>query len=219
MPRRNFYYYLLLIWREYLIAAPALLLETLAHRSCPYQIITNIRVADPIPETRGYFIGTIEQALALIDSADSVRFRRVQQEIHSVFSAPAVWGSSYGRALKICFVDLRCFYVEGDLNTFVRLVASALICEATAGHLIGKGILRTKRNQPRFDQLCKKEAQRFLRKFGMTNTLWDTDACQMAFRKRATKILHGLFKRDHAAEATVWRKSGIPYKSEKSENS
>jgi hypothetical protein len=213
MVKRRFSFYSVLIWRKYVIGAPATLLDALVHWMCPFQMIKKIRVVDPISETRDYFIAAIERALTLIATSDSVRFNRVQREIHSIVSGPAPCGSIYGRPLRVCSVDLRCYYVEDDPNMTIMLVASALVREATVGHLLSKGILRTRRNYLRFDHLCMKEAQQFLQQFGMTTTPLDSEQFavthQAAFWKSAVKTIHGVFVRNSAGEAAVWKKLGI----------
>jgi len=215
MIKRRFSFYLVLIWRQYLVGAPATLLEVLVHWMCPFQMIKKIRVVDPITETRGYFIAAIERALTLIATSDSIRFNRVQREIHSIVSGPAPCGSTYGRPLRVCSVDLRCYYVEDDPNMTIMLVASALVREATAGYLFSKGIPRTRRNQLRFNHLCRKEAQQFLQQFGMTTTPLDSEQFavthQEAFWKSAVKAIHGVFVRNSAGEAAVWKKQGMPH--------
>ena len=218
MFKRSFSYYCALVWRDYCVGAPAIVFEVLTQWCCPVHIIEHIRVLDPTPESRGYFNATIESALALIRTADPVRFWRVQREIHSIVNAPASLGSSYGRPFKVCSVDLRCFYIKDDPNMSINYLASHLVYEATLGHLSSKGILRTQRNHLRFDDLRRRQAQRFLQRLGMAITPWDSDQF-ITFHpgklsRRAIKDLYGIFIRDPSAEATVWKKSGLPYKNQ-----
>jgi hypothetical protein len=218
MLKHRLSYYLLLIWHDYVTEAPAILFEFLGQWGTPFQIFRKIRVMDPIAETRGYFVATIEHALTLIETVDLVRFNRVQREIHSVIRDRALLGSSYGRPLRTCLVDMRCFYVKDDPDAFIKIVASALVREATFGHLVSKGILRTRRNRLRFDQLCNREARRFLQKVGVEITPWEPEPQRIAFWKHAATTFHGVFGCDYATEAELWKESGIPYKREENEN-
>ncbi len=218
MMKRSLIYYSIFFWRSYCVGAPAIVFEVLTQWCCPFHIIEHIRVLDPTPETRGYFNAAIESALALIRTVDLVRFWRVQREIHSIVNAPASLGSSYGRPFKVCSVDFRCFYVKDDPNMSINLLASHLVYEATLGHLHSKGILRTQRNHLRFDELRRRQAQRFLQRLGMAITPWDSDRF-ITFQpgklsRRAIKDLCGVFTRDPSAEATVWKKSGMSHKNQ-----
>ena len=211
MPKHRLEYYCTLLIREYIQAAPGIGLSAAVRAFCPFRLISGIRVIDPTPETRSHFTEVVDAALATIARFDPIRFARVQREIRIIVNAAGVYGSTYGRALKFCSLDLRCFYDEDDPNTTVRLLASALVYEATFGHLFSRGILRTRQNGSRFDALCCREPQRFLRRLGMANTPWDPDQLSTIprhlFWKQAMTQLRGLVVRDAAAEAKVWEET------------
>lgn len=210
MAKRHLGYYCVLIWRYYLLGAPGILFDASVPRFCPFRLVNGIRVLDPSPETRNHFTAIIDGALTLIKRCDPARFNRVQREIRSIINAPAFLGSSYGRALRVCAVDLRGFYDNDDPNMTTKLLASALILEATFGHLVSRGVLRTPQNSLRVDQSCRNEARRFLQRLGMTKTPWDPDSLvslsNKDFWKHAVKELYGAATRNSAAEAEVWKK-------------
>lgn len=213
MAKRGFKYYSALIWCYYILRFPGILFNLAASWCCQFRLVQGMRVLDSMPGTLDHFTTVVDSALTLISKSDPVRFRRVQQEIRSIVNTPAAAvGSCYARPLKVCSVDLRCFYDEDDSNMTVKLLASALIYEATFGHLLSRGVLRTKRNHARFDRLWCKEPQRFLQRLGMASTPWDPEHLVSKpsgplLMKHVAGEIHGVFTRDHAAESAVWEKT------------
>ncbi len=213
MVKRGLRYYWAVIWRYYLLGAPGILLDAVLPRVCPSQMKRGFRVLDPQPETRSQFETVVDAALALIAQFDQIRFRRVQAEIRSIVNAPAL-GSTYSRPLKVCSVDLRCCFDVDDPEMTVKFLASMLVYEATYGHLFGRGVLRSRRNCLRVDCFCCKEAQRFMHRLGMTDTPWDpkhlSPLSRWSSMRHSAKTLCGVFTRDAAAEAGVYKKAGMP---------
>src|SRR5690242_2257956 len=78
MIRRRFNYYCGLISRYYIFGFPGILFDVAVRWSCPFKLVSGMRVMDPRPETRNGFIDLVDRALALIARTDPVRFRRVQ---------------------------------------------------------------------------------------------------------------------------------------------
>ena len=212
IPKRGFRYHCALMWRDYLIGLPGLFFEAVSHLLCPIEMTKGFRVMDPWPETRSHFSKVVDAAVDVIAQSDPVRFRRVQAEIRSIVNGPAIVGSTYGRPLRVCSVDLRCFSDPDSPELAVQLFASALVREATVGHLANRGILRTRQNRLRFDHLCCEEARRFLHRLGMTKTPYDPECLTTlprgAFWGIAMKEIHGVFVRNSAPEAPAETKAG-----------
>jgi hypothetical protein len=208
--KRSIQYYFRLVWREYIVAAPAIVFEVLTRISCEYKAIYEIQVADPIPETRVYFNKILESALDLIAKADPVMFLRIKREIRYIISAPAIYGYSYGRPLKVCSLDLRCYYVENDLMMTTRRVAAALIYVATIGYLYSNKILRNRWNRKRCETFCFKEVQRFLTHSGVNDSAWNPkNFCKLdrqIFLRHNVKEIVRIFGRSSSEEAVVWEK-------------
>lgn len=168
-------YYSGLIAREYMLCAPGILGRKLINSLCPCDVKLGIRIQDPALQTRKCFADAVGGALDVIAHFDPVRLRRVQNEIHTVVHALGVLGSSYERAMKVSAVNLKCFFYPGDPDMTVKFLASVLVRDATYGYFFTRGILRRRRNHNRFDLLCCKEAERFLRRTGLVHTPWDLD--------------------------------------------
>jgi len=151
-----------------------------------------------------------DAAVHLIAECDPIRFKRVRAEIRSIVNAPAIAGSTYGRPLRVCSVDFR--YSPDDQEMAVKLLAAALIREATVGHLVSRGVLRIRRNRLRFDRLCCEEARRFLQRLGMTSTPYDPECLTTLPRdmywRLAAKEIHGVLVRNPAKEANISKKGG-----------
>jgi hypothetical protein len=168
MKIRWFKYYCCFVWREYLVEGPGIIFDVLTRCSCDDSNIHGIEVTDPRSETRKYFNHIIQSALTLVATVDPNVFARVSREIRYIVNAPAFNGCTYGRTIKVCSLDIRCYYIENDLEMTNRLVAAAIIRVATIGHLYSNGILRYRLNRERCNALCFKESQRFLRRCGVT---------------------------------------------------
>jgi hypothetical protein len=159
----------------YVVDLPAIFFGVAFECLCPSESLRGFKVSDPTPETRDQFKKVVDAALGLIAESASAKYSRVQREIRCIVNAPAPLGSTYGRAPKICSLNMAYFEDADYPGLIVNLVAAALIQQATVGHLIRRRILRTASNQQRFDSICFKEPQRFLQRLGMTKTPWDPD--------------------------------------------
>lgn len=200
MRKRGWSHYCRLLGRYSLLNAPATVFDAGVLLLCPAKMVRGIRVIDPAPETCGRFEILVDGALSLIARADPIRFKRVQREIRSIVNAPAPGGSNSRRPLRVCSLNLKYFHDPNDPEMTVRLVASALIREATYGHLFSQGILPAKKYWLRCDELSCKEPQRFLRRLGMTTTPWDPELIvtwpSRGFWRSATKEIRAVFGRE-----------------------
>lgn len=209
MNRLPLRYYLFLIPRYYVVGLPGVVLDLIVQWLSPEQVVDGFRIIDPRSETRSHFVSVVKSALSLIARYDLLRFKIVKAEIRSIVNAPAVLGASYERPLRVCAVDLRCFYDQNTPQTTEVLLASALIHEATFGHLISRGIIRTRANACRVDAFCCRQAHCFLRRLGMSSTPWDeqrlSEVSRAEFWRLAVHELREVFRRDANAEASIWK--------------
>jgi hypothetical protein len=141
----------------------------------PSEFRRGFRVVDTLPQTRVRFTRMAGEALDLIARYDPVRFGRIETQIRTIADVPGIIISTYAPALRVCGVNLRSFDHGSDTLSTVKLLASTFVHEATFGYLLRQGALRTQRNRGRFDRLCRREAQGFMRRLGMTSTLWDEE--------------------------------------------
>jgi len=132
-------------------------------------------VIDPALESRARFTNMVAEALALIETSDPTRFRRVQSRIRTIVNTVGIIGSAYQALLRVCMVNPQNFGYQGARTGSVEFLASTLVHDATFGHLLSKGILRTSANYDRFDRICCREAQRFMQRLGLTKTPWDPE--------------------------------------------
>jgi len=175
MTARRLFYYAAATWRYYIRGLPQLLVYLALCRLCRCESVNGFRVVDPEPTSKDRFRAVVGSALALIAKFDRIRYHRVQAEIRTIVNLPSVWGYSYNRPLRMCFLELGRWPDAEDPARAVKLLASCLVHEATLGHIMSRGVLRNRRNPMRFDRLRCKEAQRFLRRLGMTRTPWDPE--------------------------------------------
>jgi hypothetical protein len=164
-----------LILNHYVVDLPAVVLDVAFEWLCPSESVREFKVSDPTRESRDYFMSVVVSALDLIAASAPAKYTRVRREIRCIVNAPAPLGSTYGRARKVCSLNLA-FFEDADYpGLIVNLVAAALIQQATVGNLLHRRILRTASNQQRFDSICFREPRRFLQRLGMTRTPWDPD--------------------------------------------
>jgi len=177
MPKRGLCYYAVILPRHYLLGLPGVLGQAVVCHFTPFELRRGIRIVDPIERTRAHFVSVVGMALDLIAQFDPIRFSRVQSEIQTIMSVPGTPGCDYQRPLRLCSTNLQSFYDRDYPGSefAIKLLASTLIRDATSGHLSSRGIRRSKRNARRFDALCCREAQRFMRRLGMTITPWDPE--------------------------------------------
>lgn len=208
MVKRGFNYYTCLIFQEYVVGLPAIFFGFLGLYKCPFKLINGIRVVDPTPETRPYFTNAVAKALELIAASDAVRFGRVHRNIQIIVNAATPkFASCGGPLLKVCSVNFRYFYYP-EFGKTAKLLASALVHAATYNYLIERGVVMTKFNQERYAAIRIKEACRFLRRVGMTDTPFDSEVERIAgwpLFKAGVKEMSRIFTRDPTAEAAIWK--------------
>ena len=167
-PRLCAYYrYLIGEWVEPL---PAVVLVFATSATIPAQVRHGIRILDSLSQTRADFVRVIEEALSLIQRTDPLRFSRVKREIRTIDNSIGQVGPFYMRPLRLAGVNLRYFRRVDDPVAFI---ASILVHNATLGHLYTHWVLRNDRNRDRVDVVCAREADRFMRRLGMTSTPWE----------------------------------------------
>ncbi|MGC8990796.1 MAG: hypothetical protein ACP5MD_11795 [Verrucomicrobiia bacterium] len=175
----------------------------------PTKFCHGIRLVCDWPETSDVFFTSVGAALDLIARSDPMRFERVRATIRTIGSVPVAPGTDYLWPLRLCSVNIRFFATPGedDPQLSVAILASALVRDATIGHLLDQGILRTRRNWQRFDAVCCRQAQLFLHRLGMARTPWDADLLQdlalgeyLSYALQQLKsvpVVTGRFKMDH----------------------
>lgn len=198
--------------RYCVLGFPAILVDVWLRYFSRCELVKGIRIVATVPETQKEFTCMLEGALTLIADSDKRRWTRVQREIVLIVTASmgdAI--ANYSRPLKVCTVDLRCFFTKDPILT-KKLLASALIHEATHGALYTHRLMQTRRNHVRVERLCNKEAKRFLLRAGIASSEWDLYTDHDLKRtplwlrlKRVFQEIKAIVKRDPAAEAEVWR--------------
>ena len=173
MQRKRLSYFGGLVFRDYLLRSPGIILESVVRANSPHSLVEGIRIVDHNPETFKRFTNMTGEALMLVCESDQARFRRIQREIRSVMNAPSIGCFDYCRPFRACSIDSNSFYDSDDWLMTVKFTASALVYLATFGRLYTLGILRTPQTKKRFDSMCVHEALRFMKRLGMESTPWD----------------------------------------------
>jgi tetratricopeptide (TPR) repeat protein len=106
------------------------------------------------------FLNLTRQAMALVQSLDSRRYRRVCRHFEYIVNMELISGGNFARRLKICHVDYSKFTTADSLWN-LRQYAQLLVHEATHGLLFEKGILYDKEKRERVERLCRLEEYRF----------------------------------------------------------
>jgi len=161
--------------------------------------IDGIAVCDAslVRQNRDNFLNLTRQAMALVQSIDSRRYRRLCRHIQFIVNMELISGGNFARRLKICHVDYTKF-TSADSLWNLRQYAQLLVHEATHGLLFEKGILYDKETRERVERLCRLEEYRFALHFepGYVDTgvrpfnsewyemYWDHKARRAAARKR-----------------------------------
>ena len=113
-----------------------------------------------VQQNRENFLNLTRQAMALVKSIDSRRYRRVCRHLEFIVNMELISGGNYARRLKICRVDYSRF-TSADSLWNVRQYAQLLIHEATHGLLDEMGIQYEKARRERVEKLCRLEEYRF----------------------------------------------------------
>jgi hypothetical protein len=175
MAKRGLGYYSVFGFEYCLCALPGILLASPLRWMVPSDVRYGTRIIDPATESRARFTNMVAEALALIQTSDPVTFRRVQLRIRTIMSAPGIRGSAYQPLLRLCLVNPGTGAHSEVRSGTVAFLASALVHEATFGHLVGQGVFRTTENFDRFDRICCRQPQRFMQRLGFAKTPWDPD--------------------------------------------
>jgi hypothetical protein len=131
------------------------------------ELLLGIRVADTSKKTWPEFLRVTDEALELVAAKDPLRYRRILKEIRTIVQMPVMTGAEYHRLLKICCLDLRVFVREGE-KVAVKLLAAALVHEASHGHLHSRGITSMRRrNILRIERICYNETIAFAKRIDL----------------------------------------------------
>src|SRR5436190_7752760 len=165
MKNRNVIFYLVRQYYGFFLTLPLQLVIMLLDLAS-FHIWSNerrygIRIIDSYSKTFPGFVEGINDALQLIAKADQRRIRRIRSEINNILNAPVLHGGDYSRFLKTCTIDLRCFHIDEDRETWIFFLACTLVHEATHGYLFRRRILHCGRNFRRIEACCIKEEVRF----------------------------------------------------------
>jgi tetratricopeptide (TPR) repeat protein len=127
--------------------------------------IEGIAVCDNsmVQQNRDNFLNLTRQAMALVQSTDSRRYRRVCRRIEFIVNMELISGGNFARKLKICRVDYSRL-TSADPLWNLRQYAQLLVHEATHGLLFEKGIPYDKKTRERVERLCRLEEYRFARR-------------------------------------------------------
>lgn len=161
--------------RHYLCGLPGILFSLPVQRGVRPVFSHGIRIVDPYPQADVPFSNFVTLALDLIERSDPIRFGRVRTQIRTIVNITGIIGSVYDPALRSCTIGGRCCTREAKREDTFEILASIFVRDATIGHLLRHGVLRTKRNYDCFDRLCAREAQRFMQRLGIAKTPWDPD--------------------------------------------
>jgi hypothetical protein len=171
MKRRRLSFRCGFVWRQCILGFPAILTD-LTLWLLPTRKKMGFRVVASHDKVAGDFVEAVGAALELLERYDKVRFRRVRSEIGTIVNGPAAM--NYGRIFRICALDVRCLAYKGNPDTTAKMIASALVYNATEGCLLTHGILQTRGNWERVQRLKWREARRFLYRLGTTSSPWDS---------------------------------------------
>src|SRR3954465_14344050 len=86
------------------------------------------------------FFEMVGASLSLVANVDQLRYSRILDEIRTLIQMPVLGGAAYFRTFKVCTIDLRVFLKEKGEMT-VKLLAAALVHEATHGYLHSRRIM------------------------------------------------------------------------------
>ena len=105
-----------------------------------------------------------EAALALIQSADKRRFRRLRREVKAIARAAkrVQWTVRYQRPLRSCMIHFESLLAHEDLDRATKWAACRLVYAASLAALRSRGIPFTAGSRARRAAICMEECRRFL---------------------------------------------------------
>jgi tetratricopeptide (TPR) repeat protein len=113
-----------------------------------------------VKQNHDNFLNLTRQAMALVQTRDPRRYRRVCRHLKFIVNRELISGGNFARRHKICCVDYSKFTSDDPLWN-LRQYAQLLVHEATHGLLSEKGILSDKERRERIERLCRLEEYRF----------------------------------------------------------
>jgi hypothetical protein len=111
------------------------------------------------------FLKSTHEALSLVRSLDSRRYRRICRHIKYIVNQDIVECGSYEKKLRMCNVDFSKFSDVINQEWKSRSYACVLVHESTHGVIAEKGILYDKDNRLHIERLCHLETYRFAQRF------------------------------------------------------
>ena len=115
--------------------------------------------------TPGEVCQCINEALDLIRLNDAYRYRIVAQQVRIFLNRIDIAAARYIPLRKVCAIDmeaLRAMCNELDIPR-VPYCAALIIHEASHGYLLDRGIPHAPRDRKRTEQICNRQAVKFLR--------------------------------------------------------
>jgi tetratricopeptide (TPR) repeat protein len=119
----------------------------------------------PAQPSKDAFLELTREAMALIKSLDTRRYRRVCRHLRYIENTALLSKGQYGRKLKVCRVDYAKNFNSPQPQRNIRDYAGTIIHEATHGLLLEKGIPYDKATRERVERLCHLESYRFFLHF------------------------------------------------------
>lgn len=158
------------------------------------------------------FFNQTRQAMALIETHDPRRYRRICRHLHYIVNQEIISVGSYERKLKICHVDYAKFFTSSNEEWNLRSYACLLIHEATHGVLEEKLILYQGDKRERIEGLCHLEEYRFARRL---DPEW-ADTCIGPFQPENWKSYWEGTRRDRLA--AWWKRIQENYQAKPGDN-
>lgn len=160
-----------------------------------YEGIKICELANSSSSEKKQHLGYIIQALDLIKTHDTRRFRRIQNRIQYIVNRLCLGSGEYRYWLKACIVDLTKFDFEVNEPHYIVQLACTLIHEATHGEIDARNITYNKQSFLRIERICHHEEQRFLARikheaddYDFDKTWWE-DYWQLNSWQRIAKVI------------------------------
>lgn len=118
-------------------------------------------------EQRDRFVAYMRDALLMIRTSDTVRYRRVIRHLRFIVNSPCRSSASYEPGTKACRIDFNDCTLEdeGEIHPwYVAYFAKSIVHEATHAYLMDHFIPYTKENRVRVERICVNQQNDFLTK-------------------------------------------------------
>jgi hypothetical protein len=128
--------------------------------------VKGIRAVYTDTRTLAQFSLLLERSLNVLETADPLRYKRVQRHIKFIVQ---IWNSSgalYLKSSKTCLIDFSMLSNENQLEAAKEL-AAVLVYEATYGYIDSKKVWLNSRNAGRISIICFKEVDKLCSRIGL----------------------------------------------------